>query len=70
MNIKFIKSPIPLGYAYRAGQGAGSLPDHVAQKMIDDGYAILIEKKERPKEVKPEVKTTQITRARKRKDEV
>ena len=65
MDIKIIRSTIGLGWAYKAGMTA-RLPDKVAQELIDGGYAIQAKKQERPKEVKPKVKTTQVTRSRKR----
>lgn len=65
MDIKIIRSTIGLGWAYKAGMTA-RLPDEVAQQLIDGGFAVEVIKKERPKQVKPEVKTTQVTRSRKR----
>ena len=67
MEIKFIRSVAHLGYAYRAGDGASTLPDDVAQKMVDEGYAVAAKLKKRPvKEVQPEVRTRPVERSRKR----
>jgi len=66
MNIVFLRAAHGLGYAYKAGATTGSLPDEVAQMLIDGGYAKLVGVKKRPKEKKPEVKTTHVTRSRKR----
>lgn len=65
MDIKFLKGTFHLGYAYRAGDTTGSLPDELAKELISTGYAIPQGIKKRP-DVMPEVKTTHITRAKKR----
>ena len=63
MDIKFLKGTFHLGYAYRAGDTTGSLPDETAKELIKTGYAIPQGLKKRPT-IKPEVKTTHITRKR------
>jgi hypothetical protein len=64
MDIKFIRSPLHLGYAYRAGDTTGSLPDEIAKILVSDGYAVPLIS-ERPKRLDPEVHTTQIKRRKK-----
>ena len=60
MVIKFLKSPIALGYAHRAGETNASLPDDVKTMLIGKGFAIEVpdEKPQRtpPKVVAPKVK--------------
>jgi len=64
MNVKFIRGTFHLNLAYRAGDTA-KLNDELAKKLIEAKYAVLNEPRKR-KEVKPEVKTTEITRSKKR----
>lgn len=64
MDIKFIRGVAHLGYAYRAGQGAGSLPDEKAKWFIEHGYAIEVKDKPRPKRVRPKVQDTAVKKAR------
>lgn len=67
MDIKLLKGTFHFGYAYRAGDTTGAVPDEIAKEWIKTGYAIPVGIKERPvKEQKPEVKTTVITRSKNR----
>jgi len=65
MVIKFIKSPIGLGYAYKEGKTAASLPIKDCKELIELGYAIDItpKPKAKPKDTqvkKATVKTTDV----------
>jgi hypothetical protein len=64
INVKFLRGTFHLGLAHRAGDTA-NLNDDLAKRLIEGKYAVENIKRQR-KEVKPEVKTTQITRSRKR----
>jgi hypothetical protein len=72
MDIKFLRGTMHLGYAYRAGDTTGSLPDEKAREFIASGYAIPVELKKRPekpsvkKPAKAKVETTVIERKKKR----
>ena len=65
MDIKFLKGVFHFGYAYRAGDTTGSLPDKVAKEFIATGYAVPAGLKKRP-EKPPEAKV-QTTVVRKKK---
>jgi len=54
MKVQFIKNPIYLRLGYSQGDIA-DLPDHQAEELIADGYAVKVET-EQPKELK-ETKT-------------
>jgi hypothetical protein len=53
-KIKFLKSPIGLGIAHRAGEVSVSLADDLKQMLVENGYAEYIPE-EKPKRTPPEV---------------
>jgi hypothetical protein len=61
MWIKFKKSPIGLGYAYKVGSVAASLPDKDAKKLVEQGYADDVTPVKKPPRAKP--KDTQVKKA-------
>lgn len=68
MVIKFLRGAFHLGYAYRAGDVAVSLPEEVCKELIEGKYAIEHSLRKRP-EKKPEkakVQTTDIKRDKER----
>jgi hypothetical protein len=60
MIIKFNRSPIGLGYAYKKGAIAATLPDADCKKLIELGIAVDITP-EKPKRAKPKVEKAVIT---------
>jgi len=59
MKVKFLKGTFHLGYAHRAGDTA-DYPEDIAKRFIKGGYAVLAGERQR------KVKTTQVTRSKKR----
>jgi len=53
-KIKFLKSPIGLGIAHRAGETSVSLPDDLKKLCVEKGFAEYIPE-EKPKRTPPEV---------------
>jgi hypothetical protein len=61
MVIRFLRSPIGLGYAYRPGETTKSLPDDVCKMMVEQKIAVVVPD-EKPKRKPPVVKTAVITK--------
>jgi len=66
MEIKFIRGTFHLGYAYRAGDTAGSLPDDVVKMLVEGGYAVPAKLKTRLEPKAEEVITPIVKRTRKK----
>jgi hypothetical protein len=65
MIIKFIKSPIALGYSYKVGACAASLPDKDCKKLVELGFAQDITPRAKPKDSsvkRAQVKTADVTK--------
>ncbi len=67
MVIKFLRSPIGLGYAHRAGETNSSLPEDVKKMLVEKGFAVIVpeEGKEKPKRQPPKVHTPLVKPAEK-----